>query len=583
MDGIVGYLSSFVNEALDANDMLPRDVDVTPLCAQSVMSAVTTLIAIPAVWATCYLGEAQRRRMDRNNDNGTLCDYNSIINSVLGVGTAASAGMAYYSCFEEGSVKIKAEEKAYVDLPKITEVTEEPIIYTTPPPTDPPYLVTLPVVDISDVIFGPDESTDGCSRDMVMAYDGRCYPLLSQGPCQSMQWLLLDKDNRGICASRLCEPGFVFVVTDQLCHDINDRDLCPGDKRPYVTGDGQVVCDCDEGYFNHPDDTCHLLYTQGLCDNGDILSPSYDSVLNCRRDQCSLYNQDNRRSSPSYIHQFEEEPMAGQYSHMYSSPTLRSQNPNDYHSPSPRIDHNPPYHQEIQTRHPISSLVQESTAGIPAARPRQFSPNGLDNQDNEHGDESQGFPFVSFMGQCYQLGTQGPCSSGRIVGIHTETLEVMCATLEEAGLVKNISEFDMFYDQFVKYNPYLKYWAQFKSPEELYSLFGNDKGLLALQAAGEKVASYNLLIPCRRGARRGFNVKCRRVIIPYKKPRRNESRPTRIQISEAKPPRFACPELEASLTASGQCVGSEDAVPHCPEGTFRRSSRTCRQTMAGIG
>ena len=47
MEGIIGFISTFLGEALQNNDMsesFSRGMEVTPLCAQSVMSAVTTLL-----------------------------------------------------------------------------------------------------------------------------------------------------------------------------------------------------------------------------------------------------------------------------------------------------------------------------------------------------------------------------------------------------------------------------------------------------------------------------------------------------------------------------------------------------------
>ena len=54
---------------------------------------------------------------------------------------------------------------------------------------------------------------------------------------------------QGECVPRLCADNYVYVETDQLCHDVNEPGICPGNRRLYLTAYGTAVCDCPEGMF----------------------------------------------------------------------------------------------------------------------------------------------------------------------------------------------------------------------------------------------------------------------------------------------------------------------------------------------
>ncbi|KAK7085017.1 hypothetical protein SK128_008556 [Halocaridina rubra] len=149
------------------------------------------------------------------------------------------------------------------------------------------------VATVLDYVFcfsGVDLPGDNCPRDQVRLQE-RCLPLLeSVPPCSPPQWVILGTPvNRpqGICGARLCGRGRVFLVSDQLCHDVREPGLCPSDRRLYVTAFGSPVCDCYEGEFPDRNGVCHPIHTQGPCPPGQIWSTGDDAPgIYCQSAPC---------------------------------------------------------------------------------------------------------------------------------------------------------------------------------------------------------------------------------------------------------------------------------------------------------
>ncbi|XP_045127132.1 uncharacterized protein LOC123513823 isoform X2 [Portunus trituberculatus] len=150
----------------------------------------------------------------------------------------------------------------------------------------------VPMIPMDIPVSGDDEEEDGCPRDEVPLGMDRCAPLLSSNPCPYRHWVLLNSDTRtGECVPRLCADNYVYVETDQLCHDVNEPGICPGNRRLYLTAYGTAVCDCPEGMFPGPNDSCYFLYEKAYCNRGFVLQFDRNSkTLTCRPDPCSHVN-----------------------------------------------------------------------------------------------------------------------------------------------------------------------------------------------------------------------------------------------------------------------------------------------------
>ncbi|KAK8736282.1 hypothetical protein OTU49_004912 [Cherax quadricarinatus] len=152
----------------------------------------------------------------------------------------------------------------------------------------------IPMLPGQIPVLGKDEDDDGCDRDEVpLGYDS-CAQLLSAEPCPYKHWVLLNKDTRmGECVPRLCADNFVYIEADQMCHDINEADICPGNRRLYLTASGKAVCDCPEGMFPGPHDTCYFLYEPAYCQQGSVLQfDKTTKTLTCKADPCGHVNSD---------------------------------------------------------------------------------------------------------------------------------------------------------------------------------------------------------------------------------------------------------------------------------------------------
>ncbi|XP_042221960.1 uncharacterized protein LOC121866384 isoform X2 [Homarus americanus] len=119
---------------------------------------------------------------------------------------------------------------------------------------------------------GPDDQrVDPCERDEILAEDGDCYEVLSQGPCEDNDILLMDPYTRkGFCGPRLCAPDRVFVFSDQQCHDPREYGICPPGRQLFTTSYGTPVCGCPDGTYEEDDDL-----------DDDVCEPVLGHISNC--------------------------------------------------------------------------------------------------------------------------------------------------------------------------------------------------------------------------------------------------------------------------------------------------------------
>ncbi|XP_047488200.1 collagen alpha-1(III) chain-like [Penaeus chinensis] len=141
--------------------------------------------------------------------------------------------------------------------------------------------------------LGGDKPVDNCPRDEVTLPDGRCYPLLTQGPCAITEYVLLNPaTNKGYCAPRLCAPDRIFIFSDQLCHDPRSTSLCPPGRQLYQTSFGTPVCQCPDGTYEGDDDldddVCEPLLGQTLlCQPGQVFwFRDFSQPPECLPDPC---------------------------------------------------------------------------------------------------------------------------------------------------------------------------------------------------------------------------------------------------------------------------------------------------------
>ncbi|XP_066974148.1 uncharacterized protein [Macrobrachium rosenbergii] len=149
--------------------------------------------------------------------------------------------------------------------------------------------------------LGENLEDDGCPRSEVLI-EGVCAKLLkSVPPCPPPQWVVLNattKPSQGTCGTRLCGRGRVFLVSDQLCHDVREPGICPEDKRLYVTAFGSPVCDCYEGEIPDGRGVCHPILSQGPCSPGEIWGPDLESQsFKCQPQRCP-FNKEKIRGRP---------------------------------------------------------------------------------------------------------------------------------------------------------------------------------------------------------------------------------------------------------------------------------------------
>ncbi|XP_045126716.1 uncharacterized protein LOC123513550 [Portunus trituberculatus] len=165
--------------------------------------------------------------------------------------------------------------------------------------------VDLPIPIPTSLRFyeGADLNIDSCSRDEV-SVNGSCHRVLTQGPCQDSDFVLLDPStHEGYCAARLCAPDRIFVFSDQLCHDPFSSTHCPGSQELFQTAFGTPICQCPDGFLEGTGGSCvPPLTPTHTCPPAQVLWSNSSRLMQvCGPDPCGRLNLDRPLPSPPFV------------------------------------------------------------------------------------------------------------------------------------------------------------------------------------------------------------------------------------------------------------------------------------------
>ncbi|CAL4133055.1 unnamed protein product, partial [Meganyctiphanes norvegica] len=154
---------------------------------------------------------------------------------------------------------------------------------------------SFPIPTLDGHYTGCDDlaSLDGCDRNEVRL-NGACYQVLSQGPCNLDELVLVNYNTRkGYCAPRLCPLDRVFLFGTQRCHDPQEPGFCPPGRILYTSQFGTPVCGCPDGYYEKDNDlsidVCEPILTEiDSCPKGEVFwFKSFHLPPSCRSDPCN--------------------------------------------------------------------------------------------------------------------------------------------------------------------------------------------------------------------------------------------------------------------------------------------------------
>ncbi|VVC34918.1 Domain of unknown function DUF4789 [Cinara cedri] len=157
----------------------------------------------------------------------------------------------------------------------------------------------LPLDQVEEI---SEYSYEKCLLMRKIFYEGQCWELLSKGPCDKNQWLVLEWSNddreqqepmKARCAKRRCNESDVYWPQDGFCYNAETarhRRLCPGADTELAAdefGDGHCKCrngdrvpyvrvaPADRNYYYGDEDSkpCYPLYAKGPCPRGQVLIP----------------------------------------------------------------------------------------------------------------------------------------------------------------------------------------------------------------------------------------------------------------------------------------------------------------------
>ncbi|CAL4109564.1 unnamed protein product, partial [Meganyctiphanes norvegica] len=155
----------------------------------------------------------------------------------------------------------------------------------------------FPIPTIRGFYTGPDDPRDGCGRNNVQVGDKGCYQVMSQGPCELDELVLVNVTTReGYCGPRLCGPDRVFLFGDQLCHDPREPGICPSGRILYTSHFGTPVCGCPDGTYEREfgvnNEDCQLILTNiDSCPADEVFwFKTFSQPPLCRRDPCDGLN-----------------------------------------------------------------------------------------------------------------------------------------------------------------------------------------------------------------------------------------------------------------------------------------------------
>ena len=135
-----------------------------------------------------------------------------------------------------------------------------------------------------------------CSLENEVLLHGKCYELLTQGPCEKHQWLVYLENHIPICEHPRCSPGFFFYKNG--CVDVESYP-CEDGKILYVDLHGRHFCDCIDGYFYHQEtNACYQEYEQGPCTPPNYIRVDYNlEKSGCSYNPCGskmkVFNEEN--------------------------------------------------------------------------------------------------------------------------------------------------------------------------------------------------------------------------------------------------------------------------------------------------
>ncbi|CAL4202262.1 unnamed protein product, partial [Meganyctiphanes norvegica] len=151
------------------------------------------------------------------------------------------------------------------------------------------------------------DSLDGCDRNEVRL-NGACYQVLSQGPCDLDELVLVDFNTRkGYCAPRLCNLDRVFLFGTQQCHDPREPGFCPPGRILYTSQFGTPVCVCPDGYYekgnNTKVDICEPILSEiDSCPKGEVFwFKTFHLPPLCRSDPCNGLNLNRPKHELPYV------------------------------------------------------------------------------------------------------------------------------------------------------------------------------------------------------------------------------------------------------------------------------------------
>ncbi|KAE9525928.1 hypothetical protein AGLY_013977, partial [Aphis glycines] len=211
-----------------------------------------------------------------------------------------------------------------------------------------------------------------------IVYEDRCWDLLTRGPCDEGQWLVLEKVSGEVqlqeprplrvkCKRRRCSESDVYWPRDGFCHDQETA------RRNRLCADANTVLAIDE-------------YGDGFCKCYDGGKVPYVRVISSGNDD---YN--SQQSQPCYP--------------VYSK------------GPCP-IDH-------VLTPHGICTVDD-------CAEERRLT-DSLSLMSQQSGLQQQRWQPTSLArwidGQCYELGTRGPCTGHEQFAMSRATMQPDCVRL----------------------------------------------------------------------------------------------------------------------------------------------------------
>ena len=246
----------------------------------------------------------------------------------------------------------------------------------------------------------------------------------------------------------------MFVGRDGLCHDTNDPTECRGGRRLFYSAYGDPICDCPIGQYPFPnvEDDCVPLFTQGV-----PLSLMYlASNFTTKEILILIFSFFNFLKGPC----------------------------------------------------PASQVVAINSRGILSCTPVECQ--SIESRDKE---AQQLVPTED--GECYSLGSRGPCpSTTHLLGYDIFKRQLECVNIQDPFSPYFVSPgedafLDSLYNQFHPEYDFSVFLAKQNSVERnATAQRRQDINTIGVFRLPSSPLPTTLLNPCRPGARNGLNYKC---------------------------------------------------------------------------